>query len=660
MVEVDSDCQRQFQAAVSVIQTLPKNGSYRPSHAKMLKFYSYYKQATIGPCSISRPGFWDPIGRIKWDAWKALGNLSKKEAMMTYVEEIKQTAQEFIDTMPGSEGAEQHFHLFEPLYEVVKDMPKKVPGENVETPLTLTPHIAGNGMLKNHESNMTSEEQNDQEQDVVTNRKAVRFNENGINQDGDSNGETYQANGIYPQDGDFDPELGVSRLDTTVETVRSRLPQEHPSQLHDTTGKAVRFNGNEISQDGDSNSETYQADGIYPEGGDFDPELGVTLLDATKEIVRSRLPQEHPSQLHDTTESSNSYTVTVEVADQNHFTSDSESELFCDSVEELDQDKISAVQSSRSVGQCSLDLFSLQDTEPTALFCSVDGSTGRPNVYRSACGDLPQNQVTQARAANGGGGMALDGGCCEKRKTTFTSPLSGSEWLTEGKGTCPGHHTGGLHVHITVLQTLRATLTAFITILQDTEPTALFCSVDGSMGVYQSACGDLAQNQVTQARAANGGGGTALDGGCCEKRKTTFTSPLSGSEWLTEGKAGRQQDQGGNSWGRGNHPSSDTETSERSGYRGESAINLNDKIARVLHHLQENMQSVLQRISRLEDVKTSQVQTVGVEPPCLKTSGHERTSRWRLGPSGRTLLFLVVWPFIAQWIVYVVLRRKRS
>ena len=41
-------------------------GSYRPSYEEMLRFYSYYKQATVGPCQISRPGFWDPIGRYKW------------------------------------------------------------------------------------------------------------------------------------------------------------------------------------------------------------------------------------------------------------------------------------------------------------------------------------------------------------------------------------------------------------------------------------------------------------------------------------------------------------------------------------------------------------------------------------------------------------------
>lgn len=41
-------------------------GSYCPSYEEMLRFYSYYKQATVGSCAIPRPGFWDPIGRYKW------------------------------------------------------------------------------------------------------------------------------------------------------------------------------------------------------------------------------------------------------------------------------------------------------------------------------------------------------------------------------------------------------------------------------------------------------------------------------------------------------------------------------------------------------------------------------------------------------------------
>uniref|UniRef100_A0A8B9HCC2 ACB domain-containing protein n=1 Tax=Astyanax mexicanus TaxID=7994 RepID=A0A8B9HCC2_ASTMX len=50
----------------------------------MLKFYSYYKQATLGPCNIPRPGFWDPVGKAKWDAWNELGDMSQEEAMGAY------------------------------------------------------------------------------------------------------------------------------------------------------------------------------------------------------------------------------------------------------------------------------------------------------------------------------------------------------------------------------------------------------------------------------------------------------------------------------------------------------------------------------------------------------------------------------------------------
>nr|2WH5_A Chain A, ACYL-COA-BINDING DOMAIN-CONTAINING PROTEIN 4 [Homo sapiens]2WH5_B Chain B, ACYL-COA-BINDING DOMAIN-CONTAINING PROTEIN 4 [Homo sapiens]2WH5_C Chain C, ACYL-COA-BINDING DOMAIN-CONTAINING PROTEIN 4 [Homo sapiens]2WH5_D Chain D, ACYL-COA-BINDING DOMAIN-CONTAINING PROTEIN 4 [Homo sapiens]2WH5_E Chain E, ACYL-COA-BINDING DOMAIN-CONTAINING PROTEIN 4 [Homo sapiens]2WH5_F Chain F, ACYL-COA-BINDING DOMAIN-CONTAINING PROTEIN 4 [Homo sapiens] len=102
----EPDCQKQFQAAVSVIQNLPKNGSYRPSYEEMLRFYSYYKQATMGPCLVPRPGFWDPIGRYKWDAWNSLGKMSREEAMSAYITEMKLVAQKVIDTVPLGEVAE--------------------------------------------------------------------------------------------------------------------------------------------------------------------------------------------------------------------------------------------------------------------------------------------------------------------------------------------------------------------------------------------------------------------------------------------------------------------------------------------------------------------------------------------------------------------------
>ncbi|KAL7976944.1 hypothetical protein Chor_008893 [Crotalus horridus] len=120
----EANCQSQFEAAVQVIQGLPKNGSYRPSYEEMLRFYSYYKQATMGQCQIPRPGFWDPIGRYKWDAWKRLGKMTKEEAMAAYIMEMKKAAQKVINTVPMDQASEDMFVYFEPLYEVIHDMPR--------------------------------------------------------------------------------------------------------------------------------------------------------------------------------------------------------------------------------------------------------------------------------------------------------------------------------------------------------------------------------------------------------------------------------------------------------------------------------------------------------------------------------------------------------
>ena len=41
-------------------------GSFQPSYEMMLTFYAFYKQATNGPCTSSRPRMWDVVGRAKW------------------------------------------------------------------------------------------------------------------------------------------------------------------------------------------------------------------------------------------------------------------------------------------------------------------------------------------------------------------------------------------------------------------------------------------------------------------------------------------------------------------------------------------------------------------------------------------------------------------
>ncbi|XP_067225582.1 acyl-CoA-binding domain-containing protein 4 isoform X2 [Chanodichthys erythropterus] len=82
------------------------------------------KMAVCGPCTASRPGFWDPIGRYKWDAWNQLGDMNRESAMAAYVDEMKKVAQEVIDTMQINEKTASFFHYFEPLYHVIHDMPR--------------------------------------------------------------------------------------------------------------------------------------------------------------------------------------------------------------------------------------------------------------------------------------------------------------------------------------------------------------------------------------------------------------------------------------------------------------------------------------------------------------------------------------------------------
>ncbi|XP_039998718.1 acyl-CoA-binding domain-containing protein 5A-like isoform X2 [Xiphias gladius] len=89
-----------FAAAVKVMRSLPEEGPFQPSDDMMLMFYSYYKQATSGPCNIPRPSsFWDTRGKAKWDAWSSLGNMTKEEAMKNYVEDI----QLILETIPISD-----------------------------------------------------------------------------------------------------------------------------------------------------------------------------------------------------------------------------------------------------------------------------------------------------------------------------------------------------------------------------------------------------------------------------------------------------------------------------------------------------------------------------------------------------------------------------
>ncbi|KAA1467748.1 acyl-CoA-binding protein [Dentipellis sp. KUC8613] len=80
--------QSKFDKAVSIVQSLPKDGPIKPTQDEQLYFYSYYKQATIGDVNTDRPGLLDFTGKAKWDAWKKVEGTTKEDAQAKYVEKL--------------------------------------------------------------------------------------------------------------------------------------------------------------------------------------------------------------------------------------------------------------------------------------------------------------------------------------------------------------------------------------------------------------------------------------------------------------------------------------------------------------------------------------------------------------------------------------------
>ena len=79
------DLQSQFATAAEEAQRLP----YKPDNDTLLRLYGLYKQATQGDISGKRPGFTNPVGRAKYDAWKRLRGKSPTAAMQEYVDLVE-------------------------------------------------------------------------------------------------------------------------------------------------------------------------------------------------------------------------------------------------------------------------------------------------------------------------------------------------------------------------------------------------------------------------------------------------------------------------------------------------------------------------------------------------------------------------------------------
>jgi acyl-CoA-binding protein len=80
-----SELDDRFTAAADASKTLPA----RPDNDTLLQMYALYKQATVGDVEGKRPGFTDPVGKAKYDAWDKIKGMSADDAKVAYAELVE-------------------------------------------------------------------------------------------------------------------------------------------------------------------------------------------------------------------------------------------------------------------------------------------------------------------------------------------------------------------------------------------------------------------------------------------------------------------------------------------------------------------------------------------------------------------------------------------
>jgi len=92
-----------FEQATKYVRGLA--GSARQED--LLYFYARYKQATVGPCNVEKPSFYQLTEKAKWNAWNDLGNKSRTDAQLEYIQRLTELEPEFSQSEiaePGDRG----------------------------------------------------------------------------------------------------------------------------------------------------------------------------------------------------------------------------------------------------------------------------------------------------------------------------------------------------------------------------------------------------------------------------------------------------------------------------------------------------------------------------------------------------------------------------
>ncbi|KAL1006318.1 hypothetical protein UPYG_G00070740 [Umbra pygmaea] len=496
--------EQKFDAAVKVIQRLPPDGSFQPSNDMMLKFYSYYKQATLGPCNIPRPGFWDPVGKVKWDAWNDLGDMSKEEAMTAYVEEIKK----ILEGMPCTDEVEQLLKVLGPFYEQVEEKKKINQVSDLSagfgTMLSSVPSKSvTKSIIRTMEMNGTLEARQPRQDVESTEPNLMDLKEH-------SEEEEFQS--------DEEDEMEEEDI-VEIKELKNGSPPKPKKKLSSRTPLP---NGNVENGLDHLSNDTHTT------------KAALNSAESEEGIVRCPLPLDPHIQL-------NGHHADLEGSSCHHTASDSDSEIYCDSV----------------------DQFGLEE--------GSDGHTDR-------CLELDEEE---------------DG--------ASHSPMSDQEVPPQALCGTPEDPRG--------------------------PPMGIQCGgEDGEKG------GGTSQRQRLNAERP--------------RRSLVRREPGSRSLGHRPGAQAPQQSSGGDG--------------ERWGGVGPPGGSLNEHIVMALSRLQEDMQSVLERLHMLEALTASQAKTSLPYPPSpLAQKGHKKPSWWPFEVSPSTAAFAVLWPFVVQWLIRLFLQRRR-
>lgn len=66
---------------------LPAGSKPIPDELRLV-LYALHQQATVGPCSETKPWGWNVVESAKWESWNQLANMSSVEAMRLYVKMV--------------------------------------------------------------------------------------------------------------------------------------------------------------------------------------------------------------------------------------------------------------------------------------------------------------------------------------------------------------------------------------------------------------------------------------------------------------------------------------------------------------------------------------------------------------------------------------------